>query len=178
MARERLPPTTVPVRSVTGASTPSVGDRDEDEDPLAMTPLPLPTRSRRHPNIQTSPSISHTSTPSIGSSRTGPRSTTRAGRAAKPKTKLRSGKRLKVKEDTFLREGDLIPPSDDEEYERWVELAHLRPSRLAQGIRELPDDIGGGGHAGMEAESSTMAQERAARQLQSRSPSPSEQRVS
>jgi len=103
-------------------------------DPIALTPAPT-ARLRRTRASESSPAPS-TQAPS---------SEIRTGSGAR-KTRLRSGRRTKGQAvEEVLGEGDLVVPSDEEEYEAWVD--------------DKSRDIGNG----KKGESSKMAQERYAK---------------
>ena len=91
-----------------------IGPQSEDgsasPDPIALTPAPT-TRPRRTRASESSPA------PSIQA----PSSELRTGSGAR-KSRLRSGRRSKGHAvDEVLGEGDLVVPSDEEEYEAWID---------------------------------------------------------
>jgi len=116
----------------------AIGPKSEEgsasPDPIALTPAPT-ARLRRTRASDSSPAPS-TQAPS---------SEIRTGSGAR-KTRLRSGRRSKGHAvEEVLGEGDLVVPSDEEEFEAWVD--------------EKSKDIGNG----KRGESSKMAQERYAK---------------
>ena len=109
-------------------------DGSASPDPIALTPAPT-ARLRRSRASESSPA------PSIQA----PSSELRTGSGAR-KTRLRSGRRSKGHAvEEVLGEGDLVVPSDEEEYEAWID--------------EKSRDHGDG----KRGESSKMAQERYAK---------------
>lgn len=110
----------------------------DSPDPIGSTPVPGPSHSSDLGDIFASSSrartrLSHRSSPA--SSIHAPSSESRPGREAgtKAKTRLRSGRRSKgLKEVAVLGEGDLIVPSDEDEYEEWVEGKRGESSKMAQ----------------------------------------------
>lgn len=105
-------------------------------DPIALTPAPRLRRTR----------ASESSPPSTQA----PSSELRTGSGTR-KTRLRSGRRSKgVAIEDVLGEGDLVVPSDEDEYEAWVDEKSKDQDQ---------DRASGNG----KAESSKMAQERYAK---------------
>ncbi|WWC88639.1 uncharacterized protein L201_003552 [Kwoniella dendrophila CBS 6074] len=102
--------------------------RDESEDPLAFSPIKITPvvprtqtrtrRSARSSNIRSSPSIS---TPDINvlPPSTQPHRSTRGSR--------KKGRELGLELELEWNEGeDLVPPSEDDEYEEWKESRRIR----------------------------------------------------
>jgi hypothetical protein len=109
----------------------------ESPDPIGSTPVPSETgsgtRSRRlRSAIDSSPAPSSTQAPS---------SEARQGRK-EPKSRLRSGRRSKGYTGVVLGEEDLVVPSDEEEYEVWVEGKVGESSKMAQERYERESSVG------------------------------------
>ena len=107
-------------------------EQEGSPDPIALTPAPT-SRPRRTRASESSPAPSSTQAPS---------SELRTGSGAR-RTRLRSGRRSKgYQVEDVLGDQDLVVPSDEEEYEVWVD-------------QKLKNE-----REGKQGESSKMAQER------------------
>jgi hypothetical protein len=136
------------VKADESSPVPSTGS----PDPIALTPAPTQSRalrSRASKGETSSPAPSSTQAPS---SELRARNSNGSG----TKTRLRSGRRSKgfVVDADILGDGELVVPSDEEEYEAWIV-----EKRQAKGQGK---GIGANGNSN--GESSKMAQERWAKQ--------------
>ena len=126
------------------SSPPRSAEESGSPDPIALTPAPATQaralRSRASKGETSSPAPSSTQAPS--SELRG-----RNGNGSGTTTRLRSGRRSKgfVVDAEILGDGELVVPSDEEEYEAWID----------EKSRDDGDDKRG--------ESSKMAQERYAK---------------
>jgi len=131
-------------------SPPRSAEESGSPDPIALTPAPATQaralRSRATKGETSSPAPSSTQAPSS-------KLRGRNGNGSGTKTRLRSGRRSKgfVVDADILGDGELVVPSDEEEYEAWI--VEKREKSKGKGVSN-----GGNG------ESSKMAQERWARQ--------------
>jgi hypothetical protein len=107
-------------------------EQDEGSpDPLALTPAPT-SRSRPMRSTRSVRSPSSANSSPAPTSTQAPSSEIRAGKSKT--TRLRSGRRSKgfTVDVNVLGEGDLVVPSDEEEYEAWIEGKKGESSKMAQ----------------------------------------------
>lgn len=106
--------------------------RDEESpDPIALTP----TQRRTNRTLATSPTTSHTSARSASISGDIPSSDLGAVHSpilTTTTTRLRSGRRSKGFVPVNLGDGDLVVPSDEDEFEVWAETKRGESSKMAQ----------------------------------------------